>query len=237
MTRNDDSSGAWSLWGATEPAAALAMLGFGWIGLDAQHGRYDDARVVAAVAAVAAVDAALPVWVRVRANDDGLIGRALDAGAHGVIVPMVNSRAQAESAVAAARYAPHGRRSLGPSLQGAAFTPAAGEPSCAVMIETAAGLAAVDDIAATPGVAMLFVGPWDLALALGLGLDELLALGADDSPLARIARACEANGIVAGAYAGTPERGAALRALGYTAVAVATEDSLFAAGAASVLGG
>jgi 4-hydroxy-2-oxoheptanedioate aldolase len=234
MTPNDVSSGAWSLWGAVEPAGALATLGFDWIALDAQHGRYDDARVIAAVAAIAAVDAALPVWVRVRANDDGLIGRALDAGAAGVIVPMVDSPAQAERAVAASRYAPAGRRSLGPSLQGTAFTPPAADPSCAVMIETAAGLAAVDEIAATPGLAMLFVGPWDLALALGLGLDELLALVGDDSPLVRIARACEANGIVAGAFAGTPGRGAALRQRGFTAVAVATEDSLFAAGAASV---
>ena len=237
MTRDDVSSGAWSLWGGPEPAAALATLGFDWIGLDAQHGRYDDARVVAAVAAIGAVAAALPVWVRVRSNDDGLIGRALDAGAAGVIVPMVDSPQQAESAVGATRYAPDGRRSLGPSLQGPAHRPRAADQSCAVMIETAAGLAACDGIAATPGLAMVFVGPWDLALALGLGLDELLALRGDDSPLVRIARACAENGITAGAFAGTPERGAALRELGYTAVAVATEDSLFAAGATSVLGG
>lgn len=234
MTQNTAALGTWSIWGSRDAAAALALLGFDWIGLDAQHGRYDDARVIDAVAAIHAADAAVPVWVRVRSNDDGLIGRALDAGANGVIVPMVNSRDDAHRAVTASRYAPHGRRSLGPSLQGGGYAPPAGEPSCAVMVETATALENCDEIAATPGLAMIFVGPWDLSLALGLDLDGMLALTGDDSPLVRIARACTANGIVAGAYAGTPERGAVLRALGYTTIAIATEDSVFAAGAASI---
>jgi 4-hydroxy-2-oxoheptanedioate aldolase len=235
MTQFGTELGSWSLWGTQESARALALLDFAWIGLDAQHGRYDDLRVIDAVAAIHAVRADLPVWVRVRSNDDGLIGRALDAGATGVIVPMVDDAAQAVAAVAASLYAPQGRRSLGPSLQGGGYAGAAGDPACAVMVETATGLANCESIAKTPGLKMIFVGPWDLALALGLSLDELLALEGDASPLVRIAAACSAAGIRAGAFAGTPERGRVLVALGFEVVAIATEDSLFAAGAASVL--
>lgn len=235
MTQFDTELGSWSLWGARESAAALALLDFDWIGLDAQHGRFDDARVIDAISGIRAVKAELPVWVRVRSNDDGLIGRALDAGADGVIVPMVDDASGAADAVAASKYAPHGRRSLGPSLQGGGYTAAAGDPGCAVMVETATGLANCEAIAQTPGLRMIFVGPWDLALALGLSLDELLALEGGESPLVRIAAACAAAGIRAGAYAGTPERGRVLRELGFQTVAIATEDSLFAAGAASVL--
>jgi 4-hydroxy-2-oxoheptanedioate aldolase len=235
MTQFDTELGAWSLWGTRESAAALAVLDFDWIGLDAQHGRFDDARVIDAVAGIRAVRTDLPGWVRGRSNDDGLIGRALDAGANGVIVPMVDDAAQAASAVAASSYAPHGRRSLGPSLQGGGYTQSLGETACAVMVETATGLANCEAIAQTPGLHMIFVGPWDLALALGLSLDELLALEGDASPLVRIAAACTSAKIRAGAYAGTPERGRVLQALGFEVVAIATEDSLFAAGAASVL--
>ena len=235
MTQFDTELGSWSLWGTRESAAALALLDFAWIGLDAQHGRYDDARVIDAVSAIRAVRARAQVWVRVRSNDDGLIGRALDAGASGVIVPMVDDAAGASDAVAASRYAPHGRRSLGPSLQGGGYTAGFGDTACAIMVETATGLANCEAIAQTPGLHMIFVGPWDLALALGLSLDELLSLEGDASPLVRIAAACSAAGIRAGAFAGTPERGRALVALGFEVVAIATEDSLFAAGAASVL--
>ena len=235
MTLFETRLGAWSLWGTRESASALALLGFDWIALDAQHGRYDDIRMIDAVAAVRAVRAESPVWVRVRGNDDGLIGRALDAGASGVIVPMVDDARQAARAIAATLYAPAGRRSLGPSLQGGGYVAAHGDPACAVMVETADALANCESIAATPGLSMIFVGPWDLALALGLTLDGLLELEGDDSPLVRIVAACSAAGIRAGAYAGTPERGRVLRALGFDTLAVATEDSLLAAGAASVL--
>ncbi|PZO69096.1 MAG: hypothetical protein DI640_15520, partial [Sphingomonas taxi] len=115
------------------------------------------------------------------------------------------------------------------------YTAGVGDTACAVMVETATGLANCEAIAQTPGLHMIFVGPWDLALALGLSLDELLSLEGDASPLVRIAAACSAAGIRAGAFAGTPERGRALVALGFEVVAIATEDSLFAAGAASVL--
>jgi 4-hydroxy-2-oxoheptanedioate aldolase len=229
------SQGAWLVLGEALTARSIAALGFDWLGIDSQHGRFDDAGVRLALELLPV--GAPPALVRVRSNDYGLIGRALDSGAQGVIVPMVNSAVEARVAVAAANYPPVGTRSWGP-MTGAYGSPAAvvrHALTCSVMIETPAALDAVDEIAAVPGVDMLFVGPFDLAIALGLEVDLLLS-GADAAdPLPRIVAAAKAAGISAGAFAGSPERGAVLAALGFEVVAVATEATLLERGAASML--
>jgi len=223
-------SGAWSTLGELWTAAELARAGFSWICLDGQHGRWNDASTLTAIALFGS---STPTLVRVRSNDDGLIGRALDAGAAGVIVPMVSSVAAAEAAAGAAQYPPAGHRSWGPLAAGYGqpMTTDA-SPFLALMIETADAVAAVDGIAAVAGVNGLFVGPFDLALALGTTVDELLA---DGVVLRSIAAAARTAGIVAGAFAGTLERGALLRDLGYEFLAVTTEADLIGRGAASAL--
>ena len=100
--------------------------------------------------------------------------KALDAGAYGVIVPMVNNRAEAEQAVAACRYPPAGIRSFGRCARRCAAgrddyaRRANEEVACIAMIETAEGVDNVDEIAATPGLDGIYIGPSDLALAIGL---------------------------------------------------------------------
>jgi 4-hydroxy-2-oxoheptanedioate aldolase len=131
--------------------------------------------------------------------------RARDAGALGVMVPMVDDRAQAARAVEACRFPPEGRRSYGPIRAAAVIgsgDPAdiAAEVLCIAQIETAGGLENVEEIAATPGLDALYVGPADLALALGIPL-----AGAGDDPrhvdaVERILRACQASGIGAGMH-------------------------------------
>ncbi len=91
------------------------------------------------------------------------------------------------------------------------------------MIESARALAAVDAIAAVPGVSQLFVGPYDLALTLGTTVPALLADDSDGSPLRRIVRAAAENGLIAGAFAGTPELAVRFRELGLSCLAVATD--------------
>ncbi|MEP6796544.1 MAG: aldolase/citrate lyase family protein [Lapillicoccus sp.] len=215
-------------------AAALAA-GLDWVCLDGQHGRWDDARVLAALDALPAEPGR--VLVRVRSLDAGLIGRALDAGARGVVVPMVESAEQARAAVAAVRYPPSGSRSFGPirAPYGAPSDTAAANAAnlCAVMIETAAALDAVEVIAAVPGVDLLFVGPFDLSLALGTDVDSLLA--EDDGPLTRVVAAAAATGIRAGAFAGTPDRARRMAALGFTLIAATSDTDVVERGLSSVV--
>jgi 4-hydroxy-2-oxoheptanedioate aldolase len=102
-----------------------------------------------------------------------MIMKVLDAGAYGVIVPMVSNREEAERAVAACRYPPAGIRSNGPNrvllYAGSDYQKHANaEVMCAVMIETAEGIEKMDEIISTPGVDAAYIGPTDLALALGL---------------------------------------------------------------------
>ncbi|MDN3311786.1 aldolase/citrate lyase family protein [Microbacterium oryzae] len=100
-----------------------------------------------------------------------MIGQALDAGAHGVIVPQVNNADDAAQAVSAATYPPRGIRSYGPMRSQLRIGPAPAEADASsvvlAMIETAEGLDNVEEIAAVPGVSGLYIGPSDLALALG----------------------------------------------------------------------
>jgi 4-hydroxy-2-oxoheptanedioate aldolase len=236
---HDPLLGAWAVLGEPRVTAELARSGVGWIGLDAQHGHFDDRSLRDTLGL--RPSGAAPMLVRVAANDAALIGRALDAGADGVVVPLVDSVADAERAVAASHYPPAGARSWGP-LNGSRPIHGPGSdsgphavPLCAVMIETAAALDAVEAIAAVPGVDMIFVGPFDLSLALGLQPDDLLAAHAgEDAHLTRITRACTHAGITAGAYAGTPERAALLAAAGFEWIAATTDAALLSLGVGEV---
>lgn len=229
--------GVWCDVGGADVVELLATTGVGWLGIDAQHGAFDDREVRLAVAATA--DLVCRVYVRVVANEAWAIGRALDAGAHGVIVPMVSSPDEASAAVAAAKYPPLGRRSWGPTRGGYGrqvpdVQQANESVLCAVMVETRAGLEDVDHIAAVDGIGMIFVGPHDLAIALGTTVDDLLADASPGSALARIVRACERSGIAAGAFAGSDERASRLEALGFTAIVPATASGLLASAARSL---
>ncbi len=199
--------------------------------LDAQHGLYDDAALSQTLLNLASV--ATPVFVRLADDSPAGIGRVLDAGAAGVIVPLIDTPEQAAAVAAACRYPPRGGRSWGPlpaQFARPAPTPDQANQSvlCAVMVETAAGLAAVERIATTTGVDMVFVGPFDLSLALGLDVDDLLADHSPTSPLERVVRACAAAGIRAGAFGGSPDRADQLARFGFTDIVVVTDAALLA---------
>jgi 4-hydroxy-2-oxoheptanedioate aldolase len=138
---------------------------------DQQHGLVEPGDLATLFAAIEEGGAA-PL-TRLAANDPAQIMRSLVHGGRGVIVPLVETGAQAAAAVAACRYPPRGTRSWGPlraaqvlgSRQPAVLD---ADPLCIVMVETRDGLDNVDEIAATPGLDAIFVGPSDLALALGL---------------------------------------------------------------------
>lgn len=153
-----------------EIARALSLAGFDWLFLDAEHGPMD---LETLQLMIQCMDAACTPIVRVAWNDVALIKRALDLGAHGIIVPMVSSREEAEAAVKACKYPPEGVRGYGPRpglYDDQYFQTANREVMTIALIETAAAVKNIDDIMAVPGIDVGLIGVADLSLSLGLGL-------------------------------------------------------------------
>jgi 4-hydroxy-2-oxoheptanedioate aldolase len=185
--------GLWASIPSALTAEAAALAGPDYVVVDQQHGAVEPATLMAMLQAIGGAGAA-PL-VRVARNEPFAIGQALDLGAAGVIVPMVESGEEAAAAVAACRYAPEGIRSFG------ALRAGAGErPLCLVMIETRTGLEHAAEIAATPGLDGIYVGPSDLALSLGLQPTIRLEHPPILEALAVIHAACADSGIVAGVH-------------------------------------
>jgi 4-hydroxy-2-oxoheptanedioate aldolase len=229
--------GFWCSVGDSLIAEALASVRPDYVCVDMQHGGAHAGNLVAMLQAVVA-GGSVPV-VRVAEGNPALIMKALDAGARGVIVPLVESREQAAQAVDACRFPPFGTRSFGPyraSIAAGSSDPRELEQvACIVMIETAAGIANLEEIVSTEGVTAAYVGPSDLSLALGL------PPGSVDAPefisvLERIRVACTAHGVVPGLHC--YEGKTALRAVeqGFQMVTVAVELRLLRAALALELG-
>ncbi|MCK0173821.1 HpcH/HpaI aldolase/citrate lyase family protein [Mycolicibacterium sp. F2034L] len=234
LTEHAVTTGPWIT--LTDPHAveALAKLDLDHLVIDCQHGSADLGSVLPLLRAAAVHD--MPVLIRVPANEPWQLMRALDLGAAGVIVPMVNSAAEAAAAATAMRYPPHGERSYGPvrPSPGDGFTADDG-PVLLVMIETARGLADVDAIAATPGVDGLFVGPIDLALGIGAVRDGkvLMGIGADETMAAveTIAAAARAHGKVLAGAVFTPEHARAMTRAGVRLQVYGSDRQWMTAGA------
>jgi 4-hydroxy-2-oxoheptanedioate aldolase len=223
--RREGVVGYWLTLDSPVLAERLAGVGYDYVVLDAQHGELDGRAQLAALIAVDATAEAAAL-VRVEANHGTPIGRALDSGAAGVIVPLINSVEDAAAAVAAARYPPAGLRSFGPLRSDLRIGPAPTEVNATVlvlgMIETAAGLAAVEDIAATPGLDGIYIGPADLSLGVGAAAPGDPAAAEDlAAAMVRIRLACEHNGIIAGVHTPSGEVAAQRLAEGFTFVTVA----------------
>lgn len=238
--RNVDavSIGVWSNLDDPLVAHSVAAAGFDWFCLDEQHGNASGLHSAEALSAVAATGT--HTLVRVAWNRPELIGRALDSGADGVIVPMVQSAQEAQLAARAVRYAPVGERSWGPGRMGYAHAARGPEEAndataCLAMVETPRAVERVSEIAAVDGVDGIFVGPYDLSIAYGTDMDALLADHSEHSPLTRVAEACRANGVVAGGYAGSLERAKSLVAHGFTMVVVAADTELLLTAARSAV--
>jgi len=154
--------GAWSVIPSALSVRLLAASGLDYVVIDLQHGGATESDLPALTSAIR-LAGATPI-ARVRHAHTADIGRALDLGCEGVIVPNVDSAAQARQVTGAVRYPPAGYRSMGGVL-------AAPEPFCLVMAESAAALAELDATLAVDGVDGLYVGPGDLSLSLGCAPD------------------------------------------------------------------
>ena len=152
-------------------AEVMARQGFDALCVDLQHGLNELSNLLPMMQAISQTDT-VPV-VRVPWNDPAMIMKALDVGAYGIIVPLVNTAAEAAAAVAACRYPPVGMRSSGPiravHYGGADYQANANDQIVVLaMIETKEGLANLDAICATPGLDGVYIGPADLSYALGM---------------------------------------------------------------------
>ena len=152
-------------------AEVMARQGFDALVVDMQHGLTDMNDVWPMLQAISQTDT-VPV-VRVPWNDPATIMKALDFGAYGILVPLINTAEDAAKAVAACRYPPVGMRSSGPiravHYGGADYVANANNEIVVMgMIETKEGLANLDDICATPGLDAVYIGPADLSFALGM---------------------------------------------------------------------
>ena len=194
--------GAWCSIPSAGVIEVVCVDGIAYACLDQQHGFFDDLTLVDGIRAIERCGA-VPL-TRVATNVPWMIGKALDAGALGVIVPMVEDGADAAVAVGACRYPPRGTRSFGPTRAQLFDKPQTArgfeDVLCFVMVETERGVANVDEIARTPGLDGIYIGPSDLTLALGHA-----TLAGPESPLLRepieqIAAACRRNGIIAGIH-------------------------------------
>jgi len=232
------SNGVWCGDASPTTVARLARLGFDWVCLDTQHGGYSRTEIIEVARTFPVGHADLVV--RVPSCDFAAIGAALDAGARAVIVPQIESAADAARAVAASFYPPIGTRSwgqLGRMWDGTTLKAeeANSTTRCAVMIESASALACVEEIAAVDGVDQLFVGPYDLSLSLRTTVQALLDDDSEGNPLARIVETAAAYGRVVGGFAGTPDLAGRFRERGISCVALANDLWITAEGARSAL--
>ena len=213
---------------------AYSRLDYDYVGLDCQHGLLDETDAARMLRRMA--DWPQAALVRVAANDSAAIGRVLDAGADGIIVPMVDTPEQAAAAVAATRYYPAGFRSFGPGRadMGFALKPIEERASCLVMIETKQGLDNVEAICATPGLTGVYVGPHDLGIGLGVPVADIPTSPIVDAAIARIAAVATSTGIVPGiaAYA---QSAAHRRAQGYRLITLGADVLAFLKGASDEL--
>lgn len=197
--KDEVTLGAWCMIPEPLTAEALGRAGFDWVLVDMQHGCMDYETALNMIRAVDTTTSAIPI-VRVPWNDPGIIGRSLDAGALGIVIPMIQTPDDAKRAVDACLYPPKGRRSFGPVRVGMRdgpgyFMEANDRIAVIPMIETPEALANVEEIAAVPGVDALFVGPFDLSIALGLPPGDNDGKPAFDAAITKVSAAARSANI------------------------------------------
>jgi len=195
--------GAWLQTPNVVTAEAAGFSGVDWVGIDTQHGLIGYDTLLHMLQAVAI--SGTPAVVRVSGNDAGEIGRALDSGAQGVIVPLIETAEQAAQAAFACRYPPRGGRSWGalrPTLSHPGYGPAFGDDYavCFAMVETERGVDNIAEIARVPGVDVVYVGPSDLASSAGLPPQLALTDARHRTLVERIAAGCREAGTWCGIH-------------------------------------
>jgi 4-hydroxy-2-oxoheptanedioate aldolase len=218
-------------------AEILADTGIDFLMIDCQHGLIGYDAMVPMLQAVARTSVS-PI-VRVPPHDAARIGATLDAGAEGVVIPMVSTRQDAEEAVAGSRYPPHGQRSMGP-IRSSMLLPGSTEDVnrevlCIMLVETVSGVENASAICSCPGVDVVMIGFVDLALSMGLPpYTESKEL---DDAIAAVTGACRDHGVVTMIGAGSPEQVQRRMAEGYRMLMLGSDYAILRAGVNRLLRG
>jgi 2-keto-3-deoxy-L-rhamnonate aldolase RhmA len=204
-----------------------------WLWLDGQHGQLSYDNILNCIRAADIIG--VPSVVRVCGHDYGTIGLALDSGACGVMVPMVENSEQASRIVQAAKFAPLGKRSYGSrrmiDLYGRQYSEDANDDILLIIqIENQEGLENVDEIASVPGVDILFFSPDDISLEMGLKMSEPRSTGLFDKQMERLASVAKSKGKIAGTVAVSPYLIKKAVGMGYGLIAISSDVSIMANG-------
>lgn len=218
--------GGWCSIASPLTAELMGRTGVDWVCVDSQHGSIDQQTTVAMLQALDA--ARVPGVVRVPWNEPAGIMKALDAGAQGVIVPMVNTPEEAEIAVRSCRYPPAGFRSWGLSrraLDGREYTAASAnaETVCAIQIETLNGLSRAADILSVPGVDVVYVGPADLAVSAGIPPTFTVTDPRHEELILDLLGHCLARDVVPGIHSPDPGTAGRWRDAGFRFITVTSD--------------
>ncbi len=222
--------GYWTTLANPLAAEIVASTGFDWVVVDQEHAPAENMTTLGQLQAVAGHTNAIvrPAW-----HDAAQVKKLMDMGAPGLMFPMINTVSEAESAVAAVRYPPHGVRGLMGTMRGSLFgrysdylTAIDTQTAVIIQIETLAALDSVEDLAAVDGVDGVFFGPADISADMGL-------LGQTNHPdvwdaIWTAARKLIAKDVPIGTIVLDPEEAAALLNKGFTFVACGTDIDLFA---------
>lgn len=235
------SFGTWLSLGDLYATRVIARLGFEWLTLDLEHSAIDWSQAAAIFAAVA--DAGCVPLARVPQGSHDYIKRVLDAGAWGIVVPMVNTVEQARTAIAAAKYPPVGNRSLGGGQHNMNFGTTPGEyfkranDEIVVILQTESpqGIANADEIYALPGVDAIFVGPVDLRANMR-GPDGTEATDAEfEAALQAVIEAGRRTGTPTGMHVMDPDAALARAEQGMRFIAIGSELRMMTERAQAVL--
>lgn len=230
---------AWLSIGSSFTAEIMAAQGYDSVTVDLQHGALDYSHALVMLQAIGA-SGVVPL-ARVPWLEPGIIMKVLDAGAYGVICPMINTAEEAARFVRFVRYPPAGERSFGPTRAAiAAGTGYAVEANATIlalaMIETAEAMDNLDEIAATPGLDGIYVGPADLSASLSKG--TLLPAVDREEPeivaaLQSILHSCKKHGLRVGIHCGSPDYAVRAVAWGFDLATVSSDVRIFSGAAAA----
>jgi 4-hydroxy-2-oxoheptanedioate aldolase len=223
------SVGTWLSMGSIVAARFLARAGFEWLTVDLEHSLVDWETATHMFASVA--DAGCVALARVPSNRHDHIKRVLDNGAHGIVVPMVNSREEALAAVAAAKYPPVGNRSVGGSVHALNFGTTASDyfghaDDEILVILQCEHIQAVEDadaIFSVPGIDAVFIGPNDLAASMRHADGRPPTADESERAWKRIREACGKHGVPAGFHCNSAEEALERIEEGYQFIAIGSE--------------
>ena len=238
LRAGEPSIGTWLSLGSPLAAEQLAHAGFDWLNIEQEHAAID-ATLTQYILQALSIGDVVPM-VRVPWNGPDWIKRALDAGAYGLVIPMVNTREEAELAVKASRYPPQGFRSVGgvrPRLYGGPdyVQKANEEILIVVQIEHIQAVENAREILSVPGIDAYFVGPNDLCASMGLPASLEPDFPEFWQALERVKQIGDDVGVASGIHVATAERACEMIERGYQFISIASDAAFMATAATAAV--